>query len=151
MIRSQDRDHLTAYGDVESVESGWAYVRTQRVSACGGCQSSETCGTSSLSRLFSQTLPSLVKLPNVLDAQPGDKVVLSLAASKLTSQALIAYALPLMGFFGFALMAQFFFGHELWVALSALLGLVLVLFLIKKYHRPVQPVMIERISSQNTT
>lgn len=133
---------LSAFGVVERIDQqGFAYVRTQRQSACGGCQSEGTCGTGALSRLFKNSAQSLVRVPNSLNTRPGDQVELSLKGSDLLKQALMAYGLPLLGFFSTALLSQ-----ALWPSLAewvvlvfALFGMLLAWYAVKRFARPVVP------------
>lgn len=133
---------LSALGVVERIDQqGFAYVRTQRQTACGGCQAEGTCGTGALSRLFKGSTQSLVKVSNSLNARPGDQVELSLKGTDLLKQALMAYGLPLFGFFSTALLSQALWpGLVEWVLLVfALFGMLIAWYAVKCFARPVMP------------
>lgn len=140
---------LQAQGWVESIEHNYAWVRTQRQSACGGCQGESTCGTGSLSKLFSATTHPLLKLPNELGAKPGDQVILELAGSNFIKQAFLAYGLPLFGLFIGALLVQgVVTAPQDWqTASGALIGMIGAWLWVKFNHRPQQPVIKQVIRS----
>jgi len=140
---------LRAQGWVESIEDNYAWVRTQRQSACGGCQGESTCGTGSLSKLFSATTHPVLKLPNALGAKPGDQVILELAGTNFIKQAFLAYGLPLLGLFSGALLVQVVVTHPLdWQsAIGALLGMMLAWLWVRFNHIPQQPVIKQVIRS----
>lgn len=135
---------LLAYGQVEEVSGSFAYIRTQRESGCGGCQSEQTCGTSTLARLFSMGTQPLLKLPNDIQARPGDQVELALDGHSLIGQAFIAYGLPLVGLFMGALLALWFWpqGGDVTTIIGSLVGLVITWWWVKRYHQPLQPKLV---------
>ncbi|UQB43213.1 SoxR reducing system RseC family protein [Thiomicrospira microaerophila] len=141
---------LQAQGWVESSDENFVWVRTQRETACGGCQGQSTCGTGSLSKLFSLGHQPLLKLPNSLAARPGDRVILELNGTSLIKQAVLAYGFPLIGLFIGALMVSFMFSEvQDWqIALGSLIGLVSAWLWVRLNHRPEQPKIVEVIRSQ---
>lgn len=135
---------LVAYGQVEEVSEQYAYIRTQRESGCGGCRSEQTCGTSTLARLFSMGTQPLLKLPNDINARPGDQVELALEGHNLISQAFMAYGLPLIGLFIGALVALWLWpdGGDVATIAGSLLGLIIAWWWVKRYHQPLQPKLV---------
>ncbi|HEY9018290.1 SoxR reducing system RseC family protein [Thiomicrospira sp.] len=135
---------LVAYGRVEEVSEHYAYIRTQRESGCGGCQSEQTCGTSTLARLFSMSSQPLLKLPNHINARPGDQVELALEGHSLIHQAFMAYGLPLVGMFAGALLALLFWpdAGDMAAISGSLVGLVVAWGWVKHYHHPLQPKLV---------
>lgn len=140
---------LEAQGWVESIEHNYAWVRTQRQSACGGCHGEATCGTGSLSKLFSATTHPLLKLSNEVGAKPGDQVLLELESSHFIKQAFLAYGLPLVGLFVGALLLSFVVSNpQDWqVASGALLGMVSAWLWVRFNHQPQQPIIKQVIRS----
>lgn len=90
---------LLSEGQVVGIEGQFALVQTQRQSACGGCQSSSSCGTSALAKLFSNSSSAPMRVENRLNAKLGDQVLLKLDESRLVLHAFMAYGLPLIGLF----------------------------------------------------
>jgi len=81
---------------VVNVEEDFAYVETQRQSACGGCNAQEGCGTSALSTVLGGK-PTRFKVLNGVGAQIGDNVVIGLEEKALLKSSLMAYLLPVLG------------------------------------------------------
>jgi sigma-E factor negative regulatory protein RseC len=137
---------LTAMGRVEKIEGAFAYIRTQRESGCGQCQASAGCGQSVLSTWFNAGKPDVLRLPNTLNSRPGDWVELALAAQDLSRQALLAYGLPLFGFFSAAIAAHYWLVEDWLVGVASLFGLVLGLVALRLFHRPTQPRMVKIVT-----
>lgn len=140
---------LLAYGWVESVSEGYALIRTQRETGCGGCASTETCGTSVLQKMF--VSPAELKVINHLNTRPGDEVELALEGQDLLKQALMAYGLPLFGLFAGALLAMALMGSnsDLAAIIGAAIGLVSAWFAVKRFYNPTQPTLV-RIVKRKT-
>ena len=103
-IALDDVNLLHESGIVSSVEGEFAYVDVQRQSGCSGCSSVSGCGTSALATLFTNTSRSAIKVRNTLNAQVGDQVTLTLDESRLIKHSFMAYGVPLIGLFLFAVM-----------------------------------------------
>lgn len=144
-------DDLLAYGQVESVSDGVAFIRTQRESGCGGCKAEQTCGTSTLARLFSMGTQPLLRLPNAIHAKPGDQVELSLAGHSLIKQAFMAYGMPLLGLFAGALLALWLVpqGGDASTILGSLSGLVFAWWWVRHYHHPEEPKLIRIVVNKS--
>ncbi|WFE68629.1 SoxR reducing system RseC family protein [Thiomicrospira sp. R3] len=140
---------LQAQGWVESTDQNHVWVRTQRESACGGCQGQSSCGTSSLAKVFAMGSQPLLRLPNLMEARPGDQVLLELDGSSLIKQAFLAYGLPLLGLFTGALLVNtMLLNPQDWqTAAGALLGMVVAWLWVRFNHRPEQPKIIQVIRS----
>lgn len=87
---------IETQGVVVNVEDDFAYVQTQRQSACGGCDSQSGCGTSALSTVLGGK-PTRFKVINSVGAKAGDSVVIGLEEAALLKSSLAAYLLPLAG------------------------------------------------------
>jgi len=73
----------------------YAWVQTQRKSACGTCSAKSACGTQILSRIFGQKL-SRIKVINSCNAKPGDYVVIGLEDQALLKGSFLLYFVPLI-------------------------------------------------------
>lgn len=146
----QTAEQLTAIGVVESIDQqNFIYVRTQAETGCSSCSASSSCGTSLLSSLFVGKARNLVKLPNDLACQPGDRVELSLQNSALLLQAFLVYILPLIGLFVGAALAELVQpGLVEWQQLLAgAVGMVAAWSLVKIFYQPVSPKLIRVLAS----
>jgi sigma-E factor negative regulatory protein RseC len=83
-------------GTVVDTDGPYAWVETERRSACGACQSAGECGTGALATLFGRRTVRLQTL-NRIGARPGERVVVAVEEGVLTRGAIAAYALPLAG------------------------------------------------------
>lgn len=141
---------LLSEGQVVGVEGESILVKTQRQSACGGCQSESGCGTSALAKLFSNTGSAPIKMANHLNAKQGDRVLLKLDESRLVLHAFMAYGLPLIGLFVFAILLKFAGlsllemserTAELLSILGGLFGLFAGWAFTKRFYKPTLPVL----------
>jgi len=82
-------------GIVRRVEGERVEIEVQRRSACGGCNSAGTCGTSVLSGLFGRRTLRLW-LPNKFDARPGDTLVVGMRDEALPRLSVRIYLWPLL-------------------------------------------------------
>lgn len=105
------------------VEGRDAVVRVARQNGCGRCSEAGGCGTSLMGQLFGQEC-STYRAPNVVGAQPGDAVEVSVPDRGPLTAALLVYVLPLAGLLGGALLGQILAGGDGAIALGGLAGLV---------------------------
>ena len=116
---------------VVAVESGFAWVESERRSGCSHCTSSGSCGVSSLGKLFA-VRKQRIRLPDPLGVRTGEDVVLGLSERRLVAAAAVAYMLPLCTMIGTALLgASLGYGQGA-VASSSLAGLAGGLWLVKR-------------------
>ncbi len=142
---------------VSAVENGYAWVETQRKSACAACNLNKGCGTSVLAKVLGGKR-SRLRVLNRHALKPGDVVVIGLEETALVRGSLALYAFPLLAMFigaglGFAIFhgmdAQYSDG---WQALFSLAGLAGGFFLLRRFtaawhrSRRYQPVVLRRIS-----
>lgn len=83
---------------VTKTEGNYALVAIIPKKACGSCQTTGQCGT----QVLTEALPvntSTLKIPNTLNAKPGDTIYLSLSPIALLMVSLISYILPLITMF----------------------------------------------------
>lgn len=93
---------LEEIGKVIAIKGKYAVVEIQQRSACGHCQSSDSCGTSVLSGLFTARRQK-IKLINHLGLIEGDEAVVGINENVLLVTAIMAYMLPLFLMIVFAL------------------------------------------------
>lgn len=146
-----DEPHLLREsGIISSIEGDFAYVEAQSKSGCSGCASSSGCGTSAIASLFTNASQRAIKVRNRLNAQVGDEVILTLDESRLIKHSFMAYGVPLIGLFLFAVL---FSGVSLRVLdlsetaadiaaiMGGFFGLVLGWWLTHTIYQPVLPEM----------
>ncbi len=145
-----DTNLLRESGIVSSVEGEFAYVDAQRQSGCSGCSSASGCGTSALATLFSNTSQNAIKVRNTLNVQVGDQVTLTLDESRLIKHSFMAYGVPLIGLFLFAVMfsqlSVFFLdasesSADIAAIMGGFLGVASGWWLTHKIYQPVLPEM----------
>ncbi len=139
-----NQQNLTETGSVVEVSDDYIWIETQRMSACGGCQNSSGCGTGSLSKLFVNTKPALLKVPKTFDVNKGEQVHLSVAKQFFIQQVLLAYGLPLIGFFVGSVVMQWLgeaytVQGEALTIFGGIIGLLSGWWISKKLYRPVLP------------
>lgn len=107
-------------GLVVAVAGAVARVRVARSGTCGSCASRGSCNPLGLAEGEME-----VEVDNLLDAHPGQRVVLALAERQLLKGALWFYVLPLATFFaGYGLAARLGLGEGAAI-LAAFAGLSL--------------------------
>lgn len=142
---------------VTAVEGDRVLVEAGRRSACGHCDAAGACGGSVFAGLFGNR-PVRVEAKNEIDAQVGDRVIVSLPERTMMSVSLRLYLLPLFGLFLGAVVGEFFsfrFGAgstEPWAVLGGLLGLTGVLFFLRRafsanHGEEVQVVILRKVSA----
>lgn len=141
---------LLSEGQVVGVEGRFALVQTQRQAACGGCQSSSSCGTSALAKLFSSTSSAPMRVENTLNVNVGDQVRLKLDESRLVLHAFMAYGLPLIGLFlsailmkwlGLSLLGFTVSQAELLSILGGVFGVFAGWSFTRRFYKPTMPVL----------
>lgn len=138
---------LKERGVVVAIEGDNVFVETQRSTGCSGCSSESGCGTSALSKLFSNTGRAPLKVKSDLKCVVGDSVELALDESRLLQHSFMAYGLPLIGLFLFAIvfskLASGFAVSPGLVDLFSIIGGGLGLFagwwLTRRVYKPVLP------------
>lgn len=132
---------------VAIAENGQVSVVTQRQSACGGCQSETSCGTSLLAD-SSQQQQAVVVNANGHRLAIHDVVLLAVAESVIWQGMLLLYVWPLIALIVGAVLGQFIAG-ELGAMMGALSGLVLSLlsvrWLVQREHDNYLPIVIKKL------
>jgi sigma-E factor negative regulatory protein RseC len=127
-------------GRVVAVKGDFAWIESERRSACSGCAVRKGCGTSAIAKLFGQRRVQLQVL-NRIHAHVGDTVVVGISESGLLRGSLAVYATPLVGLFAGALAGHFAgqqllaSGSELLAIGGALAGFLAALFWLRRFSR----------------
>jgi sigma-E factor negative regulatory protein RseC len=129
-------------GRVVSVEGAFAWVETQRKTACGSCSARAGCGTSVLDKVFGQRM-NRIRALNQTEAQVGDEVIIGLSESALVRGSFAVYAVPLVGLFVGAGLATALSGQagaegEGLAILGGVLGLAAGFLLVRRFSRRIQ-------------
>jgi len=148
--RVSEQKILTEQGQIVSIEAGFAYVQVQVTSGCNGCASSSSCGTSALAGYFKGGSRGLIKVENSIQGRVGDRVMLKLDQSHLLKQAFMAYGMPLLGLFIFALLFLGLGGalglsesvQELFSIIGGVIGVMFGWGITQKIYAPVLPEMV---------
>lgn len=144
------KNRLFEQGIVVAVEAGYVLVEAQRSSGCSGCSSKSGCGTSALATLFSGKRQTPIRVKKTIECEVGDLVELMLDESQLLQHSFMAYGLPLIGLFIFAIsfsnLASTVFDFsskqaELAAILGGAVGLYLGWKLTGKLYQPVMPIL----------
>ncbi len=93
-------------GTVVKVESGYAWIETERRSTCGSCSANKGCGTATLARVMGQRR-TRVRALDPLEVKPGERVVIGLEEAALVRGSLAVYTVPLLGLLAGALFGDF--------------------------------------------
>ena len=85
---------ITEKASVVAVKGEFAWVETQRQTACAGCEAQKGCGTGLWARFFGQKV-NRMKVMNPVGADVGDQVVLGLEDAVLVKTSIAVYGVPL--------------------------------------------------------
>lgn len=109
---------------IVSVENGLAVLEPIQSGGCGGCSIASVCNEKGIGTLASRLEARRFTVPDALDLQPGDQVVLGIRPRSLVAASAAAYFFPLC----FALVggawAQFHFGKDIYSLMGMVAGLV---------------------------
>ncbi len=140
-------------GRLVSCDGAYAWVETQRKSACGSCPVNKGCGTNALSKMYGDKF-SRVKALNRIEAKVGEIVVLGLAEEALVRGSMMMYGVPLLGLIvggvvGAALAEALALTNvDVLSALLGIVGLVVGFYIVSLFNRRVakderyQPVIL---------
>ena len=110
---------------VTAVEGDYAWVQTQRSTACDSCSAQKGCGTSTLGKVIGRQYTQ-VRALNSSGAQVGDEVMVGLAEDMLLKSSLAVYLVPIvLMLMGGVLGDYWSAGNSLYAALASGLGLAL--------------------------
>lgn len=84
---------------------GYAWVETQRRSACGACSAGDGCGTATLAKVWGERRVR-VRAISTWPLRSGDAVIVGLAEGALLGGSLLVYLLPIVLLLAGALLGQ---------------------------------------------
>ena len=111
-------------GRVVSVEGKTLWVETIRRSACGSCQARAGCGQALLQRLGGAR-QGLIRVLDDGGSRVGDEIVIGVPETAVVRGSSLVYLVPLLGLFGFSLLAQALGAGEPMIILAGFVGLAL--------------------------
>jgi sigma-E factor negative regulatory protein RseC len=138
---------------VSFVKNGYAYVVTDKASACGSCASKSSCGSLnffSSNKDSEENNESGLKVLNTLNLKAGDSAILSITSDKLLLGTLLLYILPLFSLLLFASMAKNI-GGELTSMIAGISGFFLTLLIVRnilkneKNSNQFEPTLVRKI------
>ena len=100
---------IEATGIVRELDGGRALVEVQRRTACGGCASQGSCGTSVIAAWFGRR-PSRLWARTAMPVRVGETVLVSLPEATLLQASLLMYLLPVLGLVGGAALGSLLAG-----------------------------------------
>lgn len=80
---------------IVELEGEFAWVETQRESACGACAVNKGCGTATIAKVLGKKR-TRVRAINRLNAKLGDEVVIGIQEQALVRGSIAVYAVPLV-------------------------------------------------------
>jgi len=119
---------------VVAVEPGYAWVESERRSACSHCESGSSCGVSSLGKLFG-VKRNRMRLGDPIGVHAGDAVVIGLSEQRLLRAAALAYMLPLLVMLAIAVLSAQLGYSQAMTVVASLLGLAGGLWLARQRSR----------------
>ena len=140
-------------GQIISCEGEYAWVETQRKSACSSCSANKGCGTGALSKFYGDRF-SKVRVLNSINAAPGDVVVIGLREDALVRGSLAIYGVPLLGLILMAMLGKAIAAEMAMqqadglIALFGMAGLMLGFYFVRQFNRKIshddryQPVVL---------
>jgi sigma-E factor negative regulatory protein RseC len=141
---------------VTQVGDGFAWVETQRQSACGACAARKGCGTATLAKVLGQRQRH-VRAINCIGAHVGDRVVIGLAEGALLQGSVAVYLVPLLAMMLAAGLGEMLAtnlgvqGTEAMAVALGLLGMAVGVLWVRAFARRVegderyQPTLIRRL------
>ena len=115
--------------EVVAVEGDTLVLQAQRKSTCQSCSVQKGCGTSVLASTLGKKVTQF-RVENTTSAQVGDSLIVGIPEDMLLKGSVAVYVLPLVTLFVAAMVADGLLPlqlslRDLWVAFSAIAGLVM--------------------------
>lgn len=118
---------------ITSVDGDYAWVQTQRESACESCSAQKGCGTSAIGKVVGKQYTQ-VRVINSCAAKVGDLVKVALPEDMLLKSSLAVYLVPLMLMMIGGVLGDAYGTQEQWMAvLGSLVGLSIGVVWLKLY------------------
>lgn len=140
-------------------EDTFAWVETNRKSACDSCSMNKGCGTGAISKVFGEKR-SRLKVINKIHADVGDSVLIGINESALLIGSFLVYLLPILSLLAFALLGELMArqllieNRDLISILFGIFGLGLAMWWVRRkttnleHANRYQAVILRRLSSQ---
>ncbi|MDH2919200.1 MAG: SoxR reducing system RseC family protein [Sideroxydans sp.] len=128
---------LETRATVVAISEQRASVLVNQVSGCEQCNG-QGCGSSQVAKLFCSQAVTFEVL-NQLNAKVGDEVVVAVQDGAVLRGISVLYLLPIVMLVWAASIASYWLDDEFWVALGAVLGLLLGFAMVKVVARQLQP------------
>lgn len=125
---------------VVKTDAEYAWVQTQRKSACGQCSVNKGCGTSVFAKVLGQRFSNL-RVINRINASQGDQVIIGVPESVLVKSAFMTYIQPLLLMMIFILAGQWLQQHDIIMfgtgtgIAAGLAGFITGLLLLRRFNR----------------
>ena len=144
---------------VVQCQDNFAWVETNRKSACDSCSMNKGCGTGAISKIFGDKRTRL-KVINKINADVGDNVLIGINESALLAGSFLVYLLPIIFLLCFALLGELMAkqlliqNSELLPILFAVFGLGLAMWWVRRktanleHTNRYQAVIIRRLGRQ---
>ncbi len=130
---------IEAPARIVRVEGARAWVVPESPQSCGAC-GGKGCGSSIFSRMLKGGAEPEYPVQNLIQAKPGEAVVVGVADGTLLRAAMSAYVLPLLMVMAGALIGTLW--GELQSVAGALAGLALSILWLRRRRPPPDPVVI---------
>ena len=118
---------------VTRIEGQHAMVEVSPVAAgCGRCHEAGGCGSGMLNKSLRPQQLSIYRLPNLVGAAVGDRVIISVPEGSVLRAALLAYLLPVLLLIAGAAVGTVVSDSDLIAVIGAGSGLALGLLLLRK-------------------
>jgi sigma-E factor negative regulatory protein RseC len=140
---------------VLEVDSGVAWVQTERRTACSSCTANKGCGTGVIAKVVGRR-SAVVRAIDPVGVSPGELVIIGIAEDAIVRGSSAVYLVPLLAMFGAGIAGSAVFsrfaaaGSEWPGIVSALAGLAGGLWWLRRYASAVrndtrfQPVVLRR-------
>ncbi len=146
---------------VVDIEEGFAWVQTQRRSACDACSANSACGSGVLSRVLGRR-EHAVRALNEVGARAGEAVIIGLEEQAFVRGSLAVYGVPLLsllggGLLGESLAPSLMLTSEGLSIAGGLLGLFAGLWWVRRFSRRIQadaryqPIVLRRLPATTVT
>lgn len=123
---------IEEYAVVVGCSGHQATLEIERRTACGLCGQTRGCGNATWGKLLGHKDPVLVA-DNAVNAKVGDSVVVGIDERAVLNTTFFLYGVPLMGLLISTVLADYWFDNELYVLLSAIVGLGLSFLWVKYF------------------
>ena len=151
---------ITETGHVVAIDPDGLWVETLKKSACAQCSAQKGCGQKVVSDHLSGANMTMIKafFAETSSSEAwhvGDQAVLGVDEFTLVKSALLAYVVPLVLMIFFAVLVSFYTAQDVYVVVSALLGLAvgggITRFLLRytKDAKGYHPVVLSKVISSS--